>query len=118
MARSRGQPRHVCCKSQPLMNTRISVLATVVLTLLISTACSTGGMKASSQFDDAVVATQVRNAIERDASLMGTSISVSVDRGVVTLRGSVRTPSQLERAGTIASQVEGVTAVRNELSAG
>lgn len=98
------------------MNRRIAAVSLLLLVVLAGSACTTGGIDPDRQFDDAVIATQVRNAIETDASLAGSSISVSVDRGVVTLRGTVRGPAEMERAGTVASGVAGVVSVRNELS--
>jgi osmotically-inducible protein OsmY len=43
-------------------------------------------------------------------------ISVQTVRGVVYLRGVVSTPLQIEEAGSIAEQVQGVTDVQNMLT--
>lgn len=98
------------------MKRHSAVLSLVLFAVLLGAGCATGNLDPDRQFDDAVVATRVRNAIEADGFLSGSSITVSVDRGIVTLRGVVRDTSQLSRAQTVASGVEGVLSVQNELS--
>ena len=51
-----------------------------------------------------------------DPSVDGSRIGVTVDEGVVTLRGSVDTPSEKLTAERVAFQVRGVEAVINHLA--
>ncbi len=50
--------------------------------------------------------------------LRDSTINVDVDKGVVTLSGTVATAAQKSRAETVAKAVEGVTSVRNQLKVG
>ena len=50
--------------------------------------------------------------------LRDSTINVDVDKGVVTLSGTVATAAQKARAETVAKAVEGVTSVRNQLKVG
>ena len=47
--------------------------------------------------------------------LRDSTINVDVDKGVVTLTGTVASAAQKTRAETVAKAVEGVTSVRNQL---
>src|SRR5215217_4483569 len=47
--------------------------------------------------------------------LRDSTINVDVDKGVVTLSGTVASAAQKTRAETVAKSVEGVTSVRNQL---
>ena len=70
-------------------------------------------MQASMQ--DAAIAARVNAAMMSDAQLSGSRIEVSVQQGAVTLRGSVPDALAIARAAELASGVEGVTSVVNEL---
>lgn len=70
-------------------------------------------MQASMQ--DAAIAARVNAAMMSDSQLSGSRIEVSVQQGAVTLRGSVPDALAIARAAELASGVEGVTSVVNEL---
>jgi osmotically-inducible protein OsmY len=50
--------------------------------------------------------------------LRDSTINVDVDKGVVTLTGTVASAAQKTKAETVAKAVEGVTSVRNQLKVG
>lgn len=50
--------------------------------------------------------------------LRDSTINVDVDKGVVTLTGTVANAAQKARAEAVAKSVEGVTSVRNQLTVG
>ena len=58
---------------------------------------------------------QVEHAIDWDPSVDASKIGVTADRGVVTLRGDVRTYAQKFAAERIALRVYGVKAVANDI---
>lgn len=58
----------------------------------------------------------VENALDWDPSIDAADIGVSVDEGVVTLRGNVRTYSEKFAAERVAVRVFGVKAVANDLA--
>ena len=64
---------------------------------------------------DAAIARAVSARLGEDASLETADISVSVDRGVVELRGTVALPIQKNAARVIAESVRGVTDVVDHL---
>ena len=73
---------------------------------------STGG---NSFFDEASTTAKVKKAIYDDPSLKVMDISVSTEDGVVALSGTVKNRGQRNKAALVASRVEGVKKVKNEL---
>jgi osmotically-inducible protein OsmY len=65
--------------------------------------------------NDAEIGSGVRSALERDPLVDRFAIDVASDHGAVTLRGSVETLFEKQRAETVASGVRGVVEVRNDL---
>lgn len=67
---------------------------------------------------DARIATQVKQALERDAALAAMDIDVSSQEGLVTLHGRAPDPGAMDRAGQIARGVRDVKSVENQLTVG
>lgn len=67
--------------------------------------------------NDAALTAKVKSVLLADAQVKGTSIDVDSSGGTVTLSGSVGTGSEKMRAEQLAQGVEGVSRVRNNLSA-
>lgn len=65
--------------------------------------------------DDAVLSTRVKTALIAESSVSGGDITVSSERGQVTLTGSVP-PEQIKRADAIVRKVQGVQKVINALT--
>jgi len=74
------------------------------------------GSKLGENVEDAVITGQVRAALLKSEEVKGTEINVETRNGVVQLNGFVPTNSDLERAVTLAKQVDGVKAVQNKLA--
>ena len=84
-----------------------------VLALACGTTAST-----QRQFDDALVAERVREALRNDADLGRYHVTANVSQGEVTLTGVVGTPADVAKATRIAETVPGVSRVENLLTAG
>ena len=61
------------------------------------------------------LAGRVKRALEGEAKIQGADIDVTAADGKVTLWGTTATAAERNRAGQVASKVEGVTAVDNQL---
>ena len=87
--------------------------ALLAITLLLGTAgcASMGGF-----FGDAALTTKVKTAIFNEPDLKVMGISVSTEENVVTLSGNVKTRAERARAIQVARKVEGVKAVKSELT--
>ena len=66
-------------------------------------------------FNDAVITELVTSALYNDPLLRKMNIAVETQDGVVRLSGFVDSMAQVDRAGDLARQVEGVSRVRNTI---
>jgi hypothetical protein len=64
---------------------------------------------------DKELAQRVKKALESDARVPGGAIDVTAAGGRITLWGTTSTEGERSRAAQIASKVEGVTSVENQL---
>ncbi|CAI10093.1 BON domain-containing protein [Aromatoleum aromaticum] len=76
----------------------------------------TNANRAGQAVDDAVLTTKVKTALLAEEGLDAGAISVSSEKGVVTLTGSIPA-TQVPRADAVARKVEGVQEVINALAA-
>ena len=65
--------------------------------------------------DDAAITAKIKAAFVKDDAVRALDVKVQTVRGVVQLSGTARNNAEIERAGQIARNVPGVTAVRNDL---
>lgn len=95
---------------------RIIALCLSLLIALPAAAQTDGGTIAanSSNQQDAEIANRIRNIL--DALGHSDDITVLVDYGVVTLRGSANSAPEINQTSDVAARVEGVVAVRNEVT--
>lgn len=89
-------------------------LPLILLLVSFAVACA-GNINPERQIDDAILSTNVRDALEADADLQRYDIVVNAQGGTVTLLGTVGTSAQKSRATAIAERVEGVNRVINDL---
>lgn len=85
--------------------------------LILWSGCA-GNLSTDRQFDDAIVAQRVREALRNDADLANYEIGVSVQAGEVTLTGTVQSSADAAKAGRIAETVAQVQVVRNLITVG
>ena len=71
--------------------------------------------KAGKALDDAAVTAKVKSALVTEPNLKALSINVDTTAGIVTLRGTADSAEAKQKAEQVASTVEGVRSVRNEL---
>jgi hyperosmotically inducible protein len=71
---------------------------------------------AEPEVSDDVLHDMVRRRLANDATVKGGAIEVEVSKGVVTLKGSVDSAKQKDRAGNLVKRINGVRKVQNELA--
>jgi osmotically-inducible protein OsmY len=91
---------------------RFALVIAAALLGLAGCATSGGG---NTFFDDAATTMRVKKAIFDEPSLKSMNVSVSTEKGVVDLTGSVKTKAERKKATAVASKVEGVKRVKNDL---
>lgn len=74
-----------------------------------------GNITPSKQIDDAILSSNVSDALSGDPDLQRYDIVVDASNGVVTLLGAVGTEMEIAKAGMIAERVDGVVRVINKL---
>lgn len=71
--------------------------------------------EAGKAIDDASVTTKVKSALITAPDLKAGDIDVETTNGVVTLQGTAETAENRQKAAQVASNVEGVKAVKNQI---
>jgi osmotically-inducible protein OsmY len=66
--------------------------------------------------NDALLITEVKNALANDGVADGYPVAVDCDHGKVRLSGVVKTAQDAKHAGDIAAAAEGVTGVNDQLT--
>jgi osmotically-inducible protein OsmY len=90
-------------------------LAAVALTA--AAGCSDNPPRESTgqYIDDSVITTKVKSALLNSPGLRSFEISVDTYKGRVQLSGSVSTRANIDEAVALASRVNGVTSVKNDM---
>lgn len=84
----------------------------VAMSLLLALTLAMG---CASQRSDADIASDVQSRINSDSNIQNKAITVTADKGVVTLAGSVNSEMERAAAGNDAGMVDGVKTVINNL---
>jgi len=74
------------------------------------------GRTVGKTIDDATITAKLKAALLQAPDVKGTDVNVDTVRGAVTLKGSVETQTQADRAAQIARAAEGVREVNNQLT--
>lgn len=74
------------------------------------------GQSAREVISDSAVTTKVKAALLADKDVKGLQVNVDTEQGVVTLKGEVESQQQARKAAKIASGIEGVSTVHNDLT--
>ena len=92
--------------------------AVLAVALLASAGCAVSrGQQTTGQYiDDSVITAGVKTGMLSDERVAGTSITVETMKGTVMLSGFAKSDAEKAAAESIAKGVEGVKAVKNEIS--
>jgi len=71
--------------------------------------------EAGKALDDATLTAKVKSALIAEPNLQSTTINVDIMAGVVTLKGTTDSQASKQKAAQVASTVEGVRDIKNEL---
>ena len=101
------------------MKTRNIFIRCLMLMMLMASfaACaSTSKQEGTGEYiDDSVITTKIKSQLAADDFLKSFQIGVESRKGIVQLSGFVDSQKAVEKAGQIASGVDGVKSVRNDL---
>jgi len=102
-------------KTNPMVRTGV-----LALLLALVAACSSSGTRetAGQYVDDSTLTAKVKTALAQNDEVKARQIDVESYRGVVQLNGFVETAEARSAATRVASSVDGVREVRNNLSVG
>lgn len=103
-----------------ILTTTIAGVMTISMVACNKPADTTGtpapSITVGTEIDDSVVTTRVKTALLADADIKGFEITVETRKGEVMLSGFVDSQTQIDRAMTLTSALEGVKSVDNKLS--
>jgi hyperosmotically inducible protein len=104
-------------KKECIMFKRNLTMIIAILLFAGAAACdSPAGKKTAGEVvDDAVITSTVKTAFLADSNVSGLNIDVDTNKGIVELKGTVGSEGESKKAEDIASRVNGVVAVENQL---
>jgi hyperosmotically inducible protein len=91
-----------------------SVVSAILLGLVLG--CAGAGTKTGEFVDDRAITAKVKTALAKDPDVSALAVNVDTDKGVVTLKGEVKSPTERAKAAQLARNVEGVKSVNNHLT--
>ena len=94
----------------------IATLSTVVLLAATGCAVTRGQETVGAYVDDTAITASVKTRMLDDERVAGTSITVETLNGTVMLSGFAKTQAEKAAAESIASKVDGVKSVKNEIT--
>ncbi len=89
-----------------------SFLLALALAAPLTAAC---GKTVGQAIDDTTITTRVKTQMLNDPQVGGLAIDVDTFKGVVTLSGRVKSPTEKAQAVALARRVSGVTEVKDAL---
>jgi len=108
------------------MKIKLSTAGLIIGTLLLpaaghaaDTSKPTVTDKAKENVGDAMITAKIKTEYAKDKQVSALAINIDTDnKGVVTLRGNVKSQAEADKAVSIAKGIQGVTEVRSELKVG
>lgn len=94
---------------------RSYVFLMAAMVFVLAACSSTAGQTTGRYVDDSVITTKVKAAIFENKDLKSTEISVETYKGEVQLSGFVKNKDSIPLATKVASKVDGVKNVKNDL---
>ena len=98
-----------------LFNRSAVLVLGLVLSALIGCASTSNKEGTGEYIDDAVITSKVKAAMFNEPTLSSLQIGVETFKGTVQLSGFVGTQAEVSKAGAVATAVNGVTSVKNDL---
>ena len=94
------------------------IAAAIALTLVTAAGCAVtrGQQTAGAYIDDTAITASVKTRMLDDERVAGTSVTVETLNGTVMLSGFAKSQAEKDAAGSIARKVDGVRAVKNEIT--
>jgi hyperosmotically inducible protein len=94
------------------------IAAALAATLLTAAGCAVSrGQETTGEYiDDSVITAGVKTRMLEDERVAGTSITVETMKGTVMLSGFAKSEAEKAAAESIAKSVDGVKAVKNEIT--
>ena len=99
-----------------LRNTLASIVAAVALLTITGCAVTRGQETVGAYVDDAAITTAVKARFLDNKDVDGTSIRVETLNGTVMLSGFAKSALEKNTAESIATRVNGVKSVKNEIA--
>lgn len=108
-----NQPKEIIMKNKNAMAT-----VAITLTLLLVSGCAVtrGQETVGAYIDDSAITTSIKARFVDNRQVDASSISVETLNGVVQLSGFAKNATEKSTAESIARNVKGVKAVKNEIS--
>ena len=98
-----------------IRNTLAAAIAAVALLTASGCAVTRGQETVGAYIDDTTITTQIKARFVENKVVAASSISVETLNGVVLLSGFAKSTAEKATAESIASKVNGVKSVRNEI---
>lgn len=86
-----------------------------VFTIMLGCASTATKSGTGEYIDDSVITTKVKAAVLKEETLKSSEINVETFKGVVQLSGFVNSQADIAKAAQVASGVEGVMSVKNDM---
>ena len=92
--------------------------AAIAFTLVTATGCAVtrGQQTTGAYIDDTAITATVKSRMLEHKDVAGTSITVETLNGTVMLSGFAKSQTEKDTAARIASKVDGVKSVKNEIT--
>jgi hyperosmotically inducible protein len=92
-----------------------NIFLATTLAVLVGCASTSKSEGTGEYIDDSVITAKVKAAVLNDTNLKSAEINVETFKGVVQLSGFVNSESDINRAVDVASKVNGVKSVKNDM---
>jgi osmotically-inducible protein OsmY len=104
-------------KKYKLLRIAPFAFAVLVATPFFSGCASTETRESTGEYiDDSAITAKVKAALFNDKNVSGFAVNVETFKGVVQLSGFVNTPEEKKQAEAVASRVNGVRSVANNIT--
>ncbi len=99
-----------------IKNKWMTALFTAVMLTAVVGCASTSSKEGTGEYvDDSWITTKVKAAFVKDKTLSAAEINVETFKGTVQLSGFVKDKEDISKAASVARDVKGVKAVKNDL---